>query len=67
MLLPNKFALLMIALALTTQLLHIVIYATVANVLHQDVERELLYKKKNPIVSIKEIKMVPVQNRPALL
>lgn len=58
----------MIALALTTQLLHIVNYATVANVLHQDVERELLYKKKkNPIVSIKEIKMVPVQNRPALL
>lgn len=66
MLLPNKFALLMIALALTTQLLHIVNYATVANVLHQDVERELLYKK-SPIVSIKEIKMVPVQNRPALL
>lgn len=57
----------MIALALTTQLLYIVKYATVANVLHQDVERELLYKKTNPIVSIKEIKMVPVQNRPALL
>lgn len=58
----------MIALALTTQLLYIVNYATVANVLHQDVERELLCKKKQKtIVSIKEIKMVPVQNRPALL
>lgn len=58
----------MIALALRTQLLYIVNYANVANVLRQDVERELYKnKKKKPIVSIKELKRVPVQNRPALL